>query len=640
MRRSPVAVRGGGEGPLGPRFGRRALSLVAALPVAAVVGLTPAAVITAPASAATTANCTGTIAGLVVTGGSPQTAKVGTGFSTPLEVEVVDGGGCPVPNVNVDFVAPATGASGTFPGAAVTVTVPTSTNGVATAPTFTANDVSGSYTVLASVAGNNGSQTVSFDLTNTTAGVATVIGVSTGNKQSAKVGAQFAQPLAVNVLDSYGDPISGATVTFTVVTDNGANATFVGGGASASAQTGESGTATSPALIAGSAVGSFTVMASVSGVSTPATFTLTDAASAPYAITAGAGSSQNTELGTDFAVPLAVTVTDSNGNAVAGASVTFGAPASGASGVFAGAGASAVALTNSSGVAVAPDFSANEVPGGYIVTARVAGLSSEATFALVNTARTSASVVGPAGTYLLVTSSGKVLTSGGATNYGSVEGKLTSPVVGLAATPGGRGYWVVTSKGQVFAFGNAVVYGSAANLHLTSPIVGMAATPDGKGYWLAESNGGIFNFGDAIFHGSAGKTRLTKPIVGMAATSNGKGYWLVSSDGGIFAFGNAVFHGSTGSMHLNKPIVGMAATANGDGYWLVASDGGIFAFGKATYFGSGSGVSPAPVKAIVTTSDGDGYWIVSANGTAAGFGDAGAQGSASPAGATVVSGAS
>ena len=113
----------------------------------------------------------------------------------------------------------------------------------------------------------------------------------------------------------------------------------------------------------------------------------------------------------------------------------------------------------------------------------------------------------------------------------------------------------------------------------------------------------------------------------------------MSSDGGIFAFGNAVFHGSTGNMHLNKTIVGMAATVDGDGYWLVASDGGVFAFGKATYFGSGSGVSPAPVKAIVTTSDGDGYWIVSANGTAAGFGDAGGQGSTSPAGVTVVGGA-
>ena len=33
--------------------------------------------------------------------------------------------------------------------------------------------------------------------------------------------------------------------------------------------------------------------------------------------------------------------------------------------------------------------------------------------------------------------------------------------------------------------------------HLNRPIVGMAATPDGKGYWLVASDGGIFAFGDA-----------------------------------------------------------------------------------------------------------------------------------------------
>ena len=32
---------------------------------------------------------------------------------------------------------------------------------------------------------------------------------------------------------------------------------------------------------------------------------------------------------------------------------------------------------------------------------------------------------------------------------------------------------------------------------LRVPIVGMAATPDGKGYWLAGHDGGVFSFGDA-----------------------------------------------------------------------------------------------------------------------------------------------
>ncbi len=62
---------------------------------------------------------------------------------------------------------------------------------------------------------------------------------------------------------------------------------------------------------------------------------------------------------------------------------------------------------------------------------------------------------------------------------------------------------------------------------LNKPIVGMAATPDGGGYWLVASDGGIFSYGDAGFFGSAGTIALNKPIVGMAATPDGgaTGWW-------------------------------------------------------------------------------------------------------------------
>jgi predicted lipoprotein with Yx(FWY)xxD motif len=79
---------------------------------------------------------------------------------------------------------------------------------------------------------------------------------------------------------------------------------------------------------------------------------------------------------------------------------------------------------------------------------------------------------------------------------------------------------------------------------LNKPVVGMAPTADGKGYWLVASDGGIFSFGDAVFYGSTGGLSLNKPVVGMAPTADGKGYWLVASDGGIFSFGDAVFYGS------------------------------------------------------------------------------------------------
>jgi hypothetical protein len=613
------------------------LALLAALPVAG-LGVTAASLPFAPVASANP-GCTGTLAGLQVTAGSPQLAKVGTAFADPLEATVVDTGGCPLANEDVVFTAPGTGPSASFEGGLTADTVTTNTQGIATAPALTANDISGSYTVTAQI--QNTLYEVSYDLTNTTTGVATTVTEVSGNSQSAAVGAQYNAPLEVSVTDAYGAAVPGATVNFTVVTTSGAGATFVGGGATAAVQTGTDGTATSPQLVAGSTVGTFTVTATVSGVSAPVTFTLTNVASAPTTLAVGTGSSQDAELGTTFAIPLAVTVTDTNGNDVVGASVTFRAPSSGPSGVFAGYGATAVILTDSSGVATAPDFSANQVTGGYIVTASVAGLSSEATFALVNTSRTTASVTGPAGTYWLVTGTGQVLRSGAAVNYGGVTKKLSAPIVAMASMPSGAGYWLVASNGVVYPFGGAASYGPQSKLHLAKPIVGIASTANGKGYWLVAANGQVFNYGDAVNYGSPSKLHLTKAIVGIAATPDGKGYWLVASDGGIFNYGDAAFHGSTGSLHLKKPIVGIAAAPGGAGYWLVASDGGVFGFGRAaTFFGSGASLSPKPVKAIVPTSDGDGYWIVSANGTAAGFGDAGAQGSRSSAKTAVVGGAS
>ena len=76
--------------------------------------------------------------------------------------------------------------------------------------------------------------------------------------------------------------------------------------------------------------------------------------------------------------------------------------------------------------------------------------------------------------------------------------------------------------GDVLPFGAAPNEGSLAGRTLNQPIVGMAATPDGNGYWLVAADGGIFTFGDAHFYGSTGNLHLNQPIVGMAATPDGK----------------------------------------------------------------------------------------------------------------------
>ena len=141
---------------------------------------------------------------------------------------------------------------------------------------------------------------------------------------------------------------------------------------------------------------------------------------------------------------------------------------------------------------------------------------------------------------------------------GEPNGALDSPVVGMAATSDGLGYWLVRANGAVTPYGDAVSYGEMSNVPLNAPITHIVATSDGHGYWLVAADGGIFSFGDAHFYGSMGGRPLNAPVVDMAPTPNGQGYWLVGSDGGVFAFGDAPFYGSMGGRPLNKPVVGMA----------------------------------------------------------------------------------
>ena len=206
---------------------------------------------------------------------APQSAKVGEAFSTPLEVQVSESVGtssCPASNVSVEFTVYNTGAGASFNGGSNVASVEADSSGTATAPTLYANDVTGSFTVVASF---DGYVSAPFELTNTTVGVVTSLAVSSGNAQSAQIGGAFADPLEVTVSDGYGDPVAGTTVDFAVVSSAGAGATFAGAGSSASVQTNESGLATSPTLTAGTTAGTFTVTASVQGVGSVATFDLT-----------------------------------------------------------------------------------------------------------------------------------------------------------------------------------------------------------------------------------------------------------------------------------------------------------------------------------------------------------------------------
>jgi uncharacterized protein YkwD len=191
--------------------------------------------------------------------------------------------------------------------------------------------------------------------------------------------------------------------------------------------------------------------------------------------------------------------------------------------------------------------------------------------------------------------------------------QTNAPVVGIASTPSGQGFWRVTAAGEVLTAGDASWYGGTANLALSHPIAGIASTPDGRGYWLVAADGGVFTFGDAAFYGSAANIPLRSPVIGIAATPDGRGYRLAAADGGVFTFGDATFYGSLGDMHLEDPIAGVAGTSRG--YVLVAADGGVFTFGHAKFSGSAAASCPdAAAVGVAASARVHGYWVTFANG--------------------------
>ena len=213
-----------------------------------------------------------------------------------------------------------------------TVTVGADASGSVAAPTFTANGTAGSYTVTAS--SQYGS--VSFSLTNTAAGIPARIDAIPLKSRSASVAGAIPQPLQVRVLDAGGNPVAGATVTFTLGSASRRRVrhqrrrqrSFAGGGAQATATTDASGLATSPAFTANTAAGSFTATASVGAAAgsgegagkggaptvAPVSFSLSNLAGKPAKIAAGVGSTQSTPAGARSRSALAVTVTDAEKN--------------------------------------------------------------------------------------------------------------------------------------------------------------------------------------------------------------------------------------------------------------------------------------------------------------------------------------
>jgi hypothetical protein len=226
---------------------------------------------------------------IAITSGNAQSTTVNTGFLNPLVATVSSPYGDPVAGGVVTFTGPLPfgGAGATFAGGTgfyATVTIdPTGQAAVSVA----ANTVAGSYSVTA----NTGGESFSAGLILTNApGAAAAITATAGTPQSTTVGYAFASPLQVLVTDVYGNPVPGVSVTFAAPT-TGASGGFSAGAVVATSVQGIA----APTFNANTKAGVYVVTASVNGVTTPATFSLTntpDVASSllvspPATVTAG-----------------------------------------------------------------------------------------------------------------------------------------------------------------------------------------------------------------------------------------------------------------------------------------------------------------------------------------------------------------
>src|ERR1700691_402511 len=162
---------------------------------------------------------------------------------------------------------------------------------------------------------------------------AEAIAATSGSPQSAALNTAFAAPLVASVTMG-GSPVSGAFVVFTAPA-TGASGTFAGGTSTETDTTNASGVATSSTFTANGTLGAVTVSATVAGATATANFSLSITSGPAASITATSGSLQDATINTAFQAPLVAMVVDANQYPVSGASVTFTAPSSGASGIFA-----------------------------------------------------------------------------------------------------------------------------------------------------------------------------------------------------------------------------------------------------------------------------------------------------------------
>jgi hypothetical protein len=296
-----------------------------------------------------------------VSSGNNQADTPGRTLPQALTVLVVDQYGNPFSGNTVTFSD--NGAGGTFPNGNTGVT---GSSGLASVSyTLPSSGSSSSITIDATAQGISNPAVFTE---NTVTPTATKMSITNGNNQSGAAGTKLPQMLTVLVVDQFGNPFSGDSVSFS---DGGAGGSFPNGN---TAVTGANGTAIVCYALP-QTVTSVTVDATATGISGPAAFSESSVAGPAALLAITSGNRQIAPNGSQLPTALVVQVTDQYGNPVSGVSVAFSD--NGAGGSFSNANPG----TTASNGTVSQYYTLPAVPGETdFISATAAGISNPATF--------------------------------------------------------------------------------------------------------------------------------------------------------------------------------------------------------------------------------------------------------------------
>jgi len=281
--------------------------------------------------------------------GDAQTGPVATALPGQIRVKVVDRLNGPVPGVTVNFVVTQGGGSVSAASAV------SGADGTAATTWTLGTNAAGTQELTASAAGAVGVAVFTATPTAAAPAILTILG---GNNATTGTGASVSPPPSVRVADAFGNPVAGVLVTFSV-TSGGGSVT------GATQSTDANGVATVGSWIMGSSAGPNTLSVSVSGSALGANFNATAVTSVPGTVVANSSTNQAAMAGTQVPEKPSIQVNDTNGNPVAGLTVTFSVLSGG------GSVTGATTTTNASGVATVGSWTLGASAGPNTLRAQV-----------------------------------------------------------------------------------------------------------------------------------------------------------------------------------------------------------------------------------------------------------------------------